>query len=731
MPSAQPALLLALLGAVLVEGLRKDQQHQAQAAWGPRRKPTADQPGLDFSKRDQSQSALSRANQLLGQMTILEKVNMLHGACMSCPYVGLIPGTPRLGIPPLNQHDGPQGFRNVPFADGTSTSWPGAMAMAATWDPEAVYEWGSAMGREFRGKGGNVQLGPGLNLARVPVNGRNFEYLSGEDPYLGSVLAKPVVRGIQEQKVIACGKHYVGNSQEANRMDVSEDIDERTLFEMYYPPFEAAVEAGIGSMMCSYNRLNGTFSCENPLTLGHLKNELKFQGFVMSDWGATHSPSMHQGLDMEMPVGSATSGLSLLGNNVQMVDIDNAVRRTLRMMFEVGVMDEPLSAWNSSLFKANVSTPEHMQLARRLSADSTVLLKNQDGVLPLPRGAKLALIGFASENGRALSFGHGSGEVAPSYYVSPLAGIQEAAGDGAQVAYNNGADIAAAVQLASESDYAIVFVGGSASEGGDRGSLSLDGACETRGIDGKRISCDGNDQEQNRLVASVARANRKTIVVASVPGAFLLPWAHDVQAVLVNFMPGQQAGNAIADVLFGKVNPSAKLPITLPNREDEVGFEEGQYPGVRRDDKLAHAVYSEQLLVGYRYYDAHNISFDTGFPFGHGLTYTKWQYSGLEVAGRTVKFTVSNAGSVPGREIAQLYLTFPASAGEPPLQLKGFQKTALLEAGSSATVQMTLSERDTSIWSVAEHRWASVPGAFGVHVGSSSRDIRLRGELHL
>jgi len=719
-----PTVFLASLGGALVQGLRLDHQYNGITS----------QPGGSSGNQVQmakSENSLNRANELLAQMNIFERVNMLHGSCMSCPYVGLIPGLERLGIPPLNQHDGPQGFRNEPFARSTSTSWPGAMAMAATWDPEAVYAWGSAMGQEFRDKGANVQLGPGLNLARVPVNGRNFEYLAGEDPYLGYVLAKPVTVGIQEHNVIACAKHFVGNSQEANRMTVSEDIDERTLFEMYYPPFEGAIEGGIGSMMCSYNRLNGTYSCENPVTLGHLKNELGFKGFVMSDWGATHSASMKQGLDMEMPFPSATSGEALLATHAQEEDVNNAVRRTLHMMYEIGVMDQPASVWAAEKFLHNVSTPEHMRLARQLSAESTVLLKNHDDVLPLPMDKKLALIGFASQNGFALAYGHGSGEVTPSYYVSPLEGIRAAAGAGAEVLYNNGASIDAAVELAENSDYAIVFVGASASEGGDRASLSLDGACRIKGLDGKDINCDGNDAEQNRLVAAVAKANKRTIVVASVPGAFLLPWVHDVQAALVNFMPGQEAGNAIADVLFGKVNPSAKMPITLPNQENEATMKAEQYPGLTRDDQLAHAVYSEQLLVGYRYYDTYNISFDTGFPFGHGLSYTTWKYSSLEASGRTVKFNVTNSGSAPGREIVQMYLTFPAAAGEPPKQLKGFKKTALLGAGESATVEMTLADRDTSIWGVAEHKWVPVSGTFGVHVGASSRDIRLVGELQL
>jgi len=677
------------------------------------------------------QTPQSRATQLLFSMADIEKVNMLHGTCVSCPYVGFIPAIERLGIPSLNQHDGPQGFRNSPFADNTSTSWPGAMAISATWDPEAVYKWGAAMGREFRNKGSNVQLGPGLNLARVPQNGRNFEYLAGEDPYLGYVLSKPAVKGIQDQKVIACGKHFVGNSQESNRMDVSEDIDERTLFEMYYPPFEGAVEVGLGSIMCSYNRLNGTHSCENPTTLGHLKHKLNFTGFVMSDWGATHSASLKQGLDMEMPTGEHTHPLALLAAGTQGEELNEAVGRILHAMFSVGVMDVPVETWNIAKFFANVSSPEHDALARQLSAESTVLLKNEKTTLPLAKGQKLALIGFASDDARALAYGHGSGEVSPSYYVSPLEGITAAAGEGAQVRFNDGLDIPAAAALAAASDVAIVFVGGSASEGGDRASLSLDNACNTKGVFGNPIVCTGQDAMQNYMVTAVARANPRTIVVASVPGAFLLPWLHEVPAVLTNFMPGQQAGNAIADVLFGKVNPSAKLPITLPNKENETDFKEDQFPGVLQADNLHHSVYSEQLLVGYRFYDARGIQFDTGFPFGHGLSYTTFGYSDLRLRNNAVSFTVTNTGAVAGREVAQLYLAFPAAAGEPPLQLRGFRKTTLLPPGEQERVTMELRPRDTAIWDSAAHDWAPVRGSFGVHVGASSRDIRLEGRMEL
>jgi len=673
----------------------------------------------------------TRAALLLAEMTLQEKEVMLHGDCMSCPYVGHIPGNHRLGIPPLNMHDGPQGFRTtLGFpARGTSTSWPGSMALAATWDTQAVYDWGAAMGKEFKRKGSNVQLGPGLNLARVPLNGRNFEYISGEDPYLGYKLSSPVVRGIQDQHVIACAKHWVVNSQETNRMFGTEDVDERTLFEMYYPPFEGAIDADVGSVMCSYQKVNGIYSCENPTTLGgHLKKALDFKGFVVSDWGATHSASLPQGLDMEMPIGVLTNAAGLYVSRVFEADINNAVQRILRTMFAIGVFDEPHTTWDSSKFGENVTTAESVKLARRLGVQSTVLLKNAGGVLPLPQGRKLALIGFASENGKALSFGHGSGEVEPSHYISPLVGIRAVAGAGAEVYYDDGSDLERAVAVAKEADYAIVFVGASASEGDDRKSLSLDGLCTTF-VFGLLISCQGNDANQNSMVETIANVNPRTIVVASVPGAVLMPWSGQVPAVIVNFMPGQEVGNALADVLFGIENPSARLPITMPNTANDLGMTPGQWPGELDTNGIPHSTYSEKLLVGYRYYDAHNISFTLGFPFGHGLSYTSFRYSDLVVDSRTVIFRVANVGLVPGQEIAQLYLAFPSSAGEAPLQLKGFRKTALLTPGEAETVRLPLRARDLSIWDVSTHKWALVKGTFKLRVGASSRDIRLSGQL--
>lgn len=676
-----------------------------------------------------------RARFLLRAMTLDEKLAMLHGpsgeCCQcttsaACAYVGNVAPITRLGIPPITMNDGPQGFRTAGQHQGTSTAWPSGLTMAASWDPDAVREWGAGMGKEFYEKGSNVQLGPGLCLARVPRNGRNFEYIAGEDPHLGYVLAKASVLGIQSQKVVANAKHWALNSQETNREGVSENADERTRFELYYPPFAGAIEAEVGSVMCSYNKLGNAWSCENPETLGRdLKQLLGFRGYVMSDWGATHSASVMQGLDMEMPgdqfMGPVALKAALAAGVVTQNAVNDAVLRVLRPMFAVGVMDEPASTWDWKNLGKNVTTTASLDSARRLSALSTVLLKNEGGLLPLPHGRKLALLGFAGSN--AVVHGGGSGEVAPSYVVSPLEGITAAAGAGAEVQFLNGTDLAMAATLAASADYALVFVGTLSHEGGDRPSLSLDDGCDPD----QSGQCYGNAHHQNELVMAVAKANPKTIVVASIPGAVLMPWSNDVPAILTNFMPGQQAGNAIADVLFGAVNPSAKLPLTFPNVENETALSPAQWPGLPDAERPLQNYYVEKLLVGYRYYDAYGIK--PRFAFGHGLSYTTFRYSGLEVHDMNVSFTVQNSGRVSGAEVAQLYVGFPHDSGEPPLQLKGFRKTKTLAPGASERVEILLASRDLSIWDAAQHAWLFVSGNFKIMVGSSSRDIRLQGQV--
>mmetsp|Transcript_9552 Transcript_9552/g.18119 ORF Transcript_9552/g.18119 Transcript_9552/m.18119 type:complete len:717 (+) Transcript_9552:36-2186(+) len=684
-----------------------------------------------------------RAKALLDQMTLDEKLSMLHGpqtgpccqcnSSASCAYVGNINAIDRLEIPPVTMNDGPQGFRDNNHP-GTTTAWPSGLTMAASWDVDAMKEWGTGMGKEFYAKGANVQLGPGLCLARVPRNGRNFEYLSGEDPFLGYTLVQPVIKGIQSQKVVANAKHYILNNQETNRGAVSEETDERTRFEMYYPPFAGAVAAEVGSVMCSYNKINGVWSCENPVTLkGDLKNSTGFKGYVMSDWGATHSPSIMEGLDVEMPsanfMNAQNLNAMLKNGTVTQAAVDDSVFRILYAMFAVGVMDEPASAWDWKKLKVNATTDASAASARHLSAISTVLLKNEGSVLPLPKIGtnKFAVLGFGSDN--AVVHGGGSGSVVPSYVAKPVDAITSAAGKDAFVSYDDGTDLDSAAKIAAASDYAIVFVGTLSHEGGDRASLSLDDGCDTSS---QSNQCQGNRNKQNALIEAVAAVNPRTIVVCSIPGSILMPWStnENITSIVTNFLGGQQAGNAIADVLFGDVNPSGKLPLTMPNEENEMNFSTEQWPGLPDPSKPLYAMYSEELLVGYRYYDAKDIKFTTGFPFGHGLSYTSFHYHELQVSGSSsVSFKLENTGKVVGAEVAQLYLGFPETAGEPPRQLKGFQKV-VLQPGETKSVEISLTPRDLSIWDAKTHEFAVVKGEFDVFVGSSSRDLRLLGKLY-
>jgi len=315
----------------------------------------------------------------------------------------------------------------------------------------------------------------------------------------------------------------------------------------------------------------------------------------------------------------------------------------------------------------------------------------------------------------------------PSYVARPVDAIKANLAVEDKVAYLDGTDVAAATALAAEADYAIVFVGTLSHEGGDRASLSLDDGCQA---DKDSNQCQGNNKTQTALVEAIASVNSRTIVVVSAPGAVLMPWSQhsNVTAVVMTFLAGQQTGNAVADVLFGVVNPSGRLPLTMPNMENETELTPAQWPGLPDASKPAYANYTERLLVGYRYYEAKKLAFSTGYPFGHGMSYTTFQYSDITIEGSKVSFDITNTGSVPGAEVAQLYLVFPSLAGEPPLQLKGFQKV-LIHPGQSASITMQLTPRDLSIWNTAMHAFTVVKGDFQVKVGSSSRDIRQTGTL--
>eukprot|EP00052_Salpingoeca_macrocollata_P017874 m.146254 g.146254 ORF g.146254 m.146254 type:complete len:696 (-) comp20527_c1_seq1:51-2138(-) len=641
-----------------------------------------------------------RAKKLVAEMTTEEKLSLLHG--YPGEYVGNVPGIDRLNVPTQKFNDGPQGFRDN-ARPGSSTSWPSGLTVAASFDLNVMLAWGTAMGKEFYDKGANVQLGPGLCIARVPKNGRNFEYLSGEDPHLGYHLVQPVIKGIQSQGVIANAKHYVNNNQETDRNSVSENVDERTENEIYYQPFAGAVDAGVGSVMCSYNKINDTYSCENPVTLGALKNQMGYKGWVMSDWGATHSVSIVQGLDQEMPGGTYFGKpleAAVQNGSISMAKVDDSVVRIMAQYFAVGLFDKP----NTNKITNNVTSAEHRSLCADLSANSTVLLQNKDNILPFSHGKtkKFALIGLAKD---PITHGGGSGQVVPANVADPLSVLRSRLGlTGDQpcqgevcVYFSDGSNTQEAAQMAKMAEVAVVFVGTTSHEGADRTSLNV-------------------DNNGDALVAAVAAAQADTVVVVATPGAILTPWRANVKGIVTNFMPGQEVGTAIWRILFGDANPSGKLPITFPNTDNEQGFTQNQWPGVNKE-----ADYSEKMLFGYRWYDAHKVV--PAFPFGHGLSYTTFEYSSITASASSVSVTVKNTGSVAGAEVPQLYISFPASAGEPPQVLRGFSKV-MLAPGQATTVTFPLTSRDLSIWDISTHSWAAVKGSFTAAVGSSSRDLR-------
>ena len=650
-------------------------------------------------------SAGQRAASLVNAMTFSEMSILVAGGGGS--YVGNIPKNTRLGIPALNLQDGPAGI-----GDGVNnvTAFPAPITIAASWDVALSRQFGSMMGAEARGKGVNVLLAPMMNDARVYEDGRNFEG-SGEDMRLSGAMAAAEIQGIQSQGVVATAKHFVCNDQETQRMLVSAEVNERTRQEVYYPAFRASVRAGVGAVMASYNRLNSRYACESEILNTTLKKAWGFNGFVMSDWGAGFSTAagVNNGLDMDMYSGGfAITPLTnaIQSGNVPSSEVNGMVQRTLTSMFQFGLFDNPSSGTLSS----NVTGTAHAQFARNAAAQGTVLLQNNGGLLPLNTASihSIAVIGSVASVS-PISVGSGSAGVNLPYNITPLAGITNRAGAGITVSYSqgDGASVSAAALLASNSDVAIVCVGQQTSEGSDRGNLSLPNG-------------------QDALISAVAAANPHTIVVIYSSSAALMPWANQVAGVLFAWYPGQENGNALAQVLFGDVNPSGKLPVTIPASASQVcANTAAQWPGL-----LGHANYSEGLQVGYRWYDANNVA--PLFPFGFGLSYTTFGYSNLTVSAASpsgqvqIGFDLANTGARTGAEVAELYLGFPAAANEPPKLLKGFQKITLT-AGQTQHVTFNLDWEDLAIWDATARGWIVTLGTYQVMVGASSRDLRLTG----
>jgi beta-glucosidase len=680
-----------------------------------------------------------RAHELLAAMTIDDRIAMVHQPDRTFIHSragGYIPPNPRLCTPDLVLNDAGAG---VADRQVKTVAFPAPIAQAATWDRRLEREFGRALGSEAWHKGVNVQLAPDVNIARVPMNGRNSEAF-GEDPFLAGQTAVAEIDGIQQNPVIATVKHYALNNSEHNRATVSADAGERTIREIYLPTFEAAVgQAHVGSVMCAYNRINGVYACQDGWMLnGILKGELGFSGFVMSDWGATHStvPSALAGLDMEMnaPRGTyfgAALKAAVRSGKVPVARLDDMVLRILRSMFRAGIFEHP-HAPEPGASAANVQTPADTALAQKISEEGTVLLKNAGGVLPVGgAGKRLAVIGSAGGRvGTQMSYGTGGSSHVPEYgakadVVSPLQGIRaRGAANGDLVRYADGSSIGAAVAAASTADVAVVFASDAESEGSDRPSLSLADArdCPLTG-------CVPLAVNQDRLIEAVARANPHTLVVLDTGGPMLMPWLGRVKGVLQAWYPGQQDGNAIAALLFGDANPSGKLPETFPAAMADLptGTPQ-QYPGTPDSAGVPHERYSEGLLVGYRWYDARRIT--PLFPFGFGLSYTTFALRSPRVrraprAGASVELEVVNTGRRAGAEVPQVYVGLPTQMGEPPKRLAGFDRV-LLAPGASQRVTIGLDPRAFSYWSSRTRSWMQAPGCDSVMIGTSSRDIKYR-----
>jgi beta-glucosidase len=649
----------------------------------------------------------TRVAQVLAQMTVDQKVSILHGNNNPSPYIGNVTGIPSLCIPGLGLQDGPAGVGDG--LDGV-TQMPSGTATAATFDPDYALQYGTAIGAEFAGKGANVALGPTVNIVRDPRWGRAFETY-GEDPYLSGKMAAADVRGIQSQGVMASVKHAAVYNIEHPAGSVT--VDERTLQEIYLPAFQTAIADGApASVMCAYSVVNSVPACQNPALLNvGLYQQAGFGGFVESDWGGTHSTveSANAGLTMEMPNGYFFADFlkqAVAAGTVTAATLDTMVSRVLTQMFAFGLFDKA----PSGSLGATVTTPAHVQVALRGAQEGTVLLKNT-GILPLSTSglSSIAVIGVDGGAGTQ-TIGGGSATVRSGATVWPLTGIQNrVSGTGVTVSYDEGSNQASAVALAQRSSVAVVFASDNyGNEEHDSDTLSM-------------------PNNQDALISAVVAANPRTVVVLNNNAGITMPWLSQVPAVFEGFYDGQQWGAAIAGLLFGDVNPSGKLPMTFPTSVSAVpASTTAQWPGVNGSVQ-----YSEGLNVGYRWYDARNVT--PMFPFGFGLSYTSFTFSDLHVGAlsngvASVTATVHNTGSRSGTEVAQLYVGNPASDGEPPHQLKGFQRITLA-AGASGTVTFPVRARDLAHWDTAAHAWRTTAGSYQILVGNSSRNLPLIGSL--
>ncbi|MDE6795864.1 MAG: glycoside hydrolase family 3 C-terminal domain-containing protein, partial [Muribaculaceae bacterium] len=706
---------------------------------------------------DDSKPLESRVQDALSRMTTAEKIGIIHAQSKFSS-----PGVQRLGIPGIWCTDGPHGIRpdvlwdeweQAGATNDSCVAFPALTCLAATWNPEMSRLYGESIGEEARYRNKNVLLGPGVNIYRTPLNGRNFEYM-GEDPYLSSRMVIPYITGVQSNGVAACVKHYALNNQEVDRDHVNVIVDDRTLHEIYLPAFKAAVvEGGAWSIMPGYNKYNGEHACENPtLLLDILKNDWGFDGVAISDWGAVHNTEKvaQNGLDMEF--GSWTNGLNWGASNayddyflakpyeklinegkLPMSQLDDKAARVLRLIMRTEMdRNRPYGSLNSD---------EHYAAARKIGGEGVVLLKNENNLLPLsPSKTKKILV--VGENAiKMMTVGGGSSSLKVQRELLPLEGIKEyAAGNGVDVAYERGyvgdvtgeyngvttgqdlsesrsAEqlIADAVKAAKEAD-AVIFVGG----------LNKSDHQDAEGTDRNQFSLPYN---QDTVIEALAKANPNLVVVSLTGNAYAMPWLKDVPAVVQGWYGGSEAGHIIADVLFGEVNPSGKLPMTfakdLTNYAAHATGDSLVYPGVNGD-----VVYKEGLNVGYRHTDRLKRG-NVNFAFGHGLSYTDFSFgnptaSGKEFDGEgvfTVTVPVSNVGQRNGSEVVQGYVRdVKSSVARPDKELKAFGKVNV-NPGETENVTLTFDKSSFAYYDPNTHMWTVEPGKFEILIGNASDNI--------
>ncbi len=693
----------------------------------------------------------TRADMMIKEMTLDEKIQLVHGigwgplrAGAFVPPAdnggaGFVPGIPRLGLPDINEADSAVGVRMAAKDSRYATLLPSVIGMASSWDPKMGFLYGQVIGRELRDQGYNMSIGGGMDLIREPRNGRNFEYAS-EDPVLAGTMVGELAMGVQSNQIMGDIKHYVLNDQETGRNTLNAVLDKRAMQETDLLAFQIAIGmAKPAGVMCSYNRVNGDYACENEYTLTDvLKKEWGFKGFVLSDWEATHSTvkAALAGLDQEQP-GDTYFGAPLKkavqDGQVPMARLDDMVHRIVRSMFACGVVDHPP-------VRRVVDPFQGRDDARKIEEESLVLLKNEGGILPLGEGKTIVVIGGHADEG-VLS-GGGSAQVdapggrpggsvwgVPVYFPSsPLKYVKEQAGDG-NVSFDAGTDVAEAAKAAAKAQVAIVFVTQWMSEGMDRPTLSLP---DVGGVD------------QNALVEAVAKANPNTVVVLETGGPVSMPWHERVKGIVEAWFPGIGGGEAIANVLFGRVNASGKLPVTFAADEAQLphptvtgltpttknnGMNGGGFHGMQsRNFTVDYNV--EGMKVGYKWFQVKDET--PLFPFGFGLSYTSFAYSGLTVApgAQSVSFEVKNTGARAGDEVVEVYATLPKSADEPFRKLVGFERVSLA-AGESKPVTVPIQPLYLKVFSTEKNGWERLAGQYGIEVGGSSAELPLKTAVSL